>query len=228
MPILSPKLEALQHAIAYQFNNPDLLLQALSHRSTGAKNNERLEFLGDSILNFCITERLYELRPDADEGQLSRIRASLVNGESLADIAEHLELAEVIRLGVGEKRSGGKRRRSILADAVEALFGAVLLDSDFVRCRDLILQLYAVQLSDLPDAEDLKDPKTRLQELLQGRGKPLPSYTVLSESGKDHQKVFSVACQVEGIEAITANGTSRRKAEQQAAALMYQQLTHAG
>lgn len=220
------ELAKLQTALGYQFKDDHLLVLALCHRSAGASNNERLEFLGDSILNFCITEALYHLKPDATEGELSRIRASLVNGNSLAELASQFSLGDYLKLGHGERRSGGKRRKSILADALEALFGAVLLDGGHEQCRQLILAIYDSSLQNLPDAETLKDPKTRLQEYLQGRGQELPQYEVVDESGKDHQKKFVVNCHVNGTDVVSATGSSRRKAEQQAAQLMFETLQH--
>lgn len=203
--------------LGYRFSDTGLLEQALTHRSAGNRNNERLEFLGDSILNFTITRELFDLRPDAPEGDLSRIRASLVNRETLAEIATELELTAHLRLGQGERKSGGQRRNSIQANTVEALFGAILLDSDMESCRRVILTLYRERLGNLPDAESLKDPKTRLQEHLQSRGTELPEYRIVQETGKDHKKHFEVHCIVAGMEPVAGEGSSRRKAEQQAA-----------
>ena len=217
-------LEKLQQVLGYQFNDIDYLQQALTHRSIGASNNERLEFLGDSVLNFCITQNLYDLLPDAAEGELSRIRASLVNKDALAVIADTLELANYLRLGRGEKQSGGRRRYSIQADAVEAVFGAILLDAGFDPVRTVINRLYQHQYDNLPDAETLKDPKTRLQEYLQSRGLGLPSYEVIRETGRDHAKNFEVACSAADFPKANATGSSRRKAEQAAAGSMLEQI----
>ncbi len=180
--------------------------------------------MGDSILNFCITEKLFEMQPTASEGELSRIRASLVNSESLAAIAERLQLGNYIELGQGERHNGGEQRKSILSDAMEAVFGAALRDGGLEACRRLILELYRPLLLNLPSAEELKDPKTRLQEFLQGRGKKLPQYEVVAETGMDHQKKFEVICLVEGAAPASAIGSSRRKAEQLAAQKMFKIL----
>lgn len=224
---MSQSLKNLQQALEYDFTKIELLEQALTHRSVGPINNERFEFLGDSVLNFCITRKLFSLRPNASEGELSRIRASLVNREALAGLASRLELEKCIRLGRGEKQSGGQRRASIQADAVEAIFGAVLVDGGFDQCRELISRLYQTHFEDLPDAEDLKDPKTRLQEYLQSRRLGLPEYSVTSETGKDHAKRFEVSCKAADFQTATGIGTSRRKAEQAAASKMLEQFINA-
>jgi len=216
-PANSVSWQAFYTVLGYQFSDASLLQQALTHRSASSRNNERLEFLGDSVLNFTITQLLYDNKPDAAEGDLSRTRASLVNRDTLAEIANELGLHEYILLGQGERRSGGRRRESILADAVEAIFGAVLLDGGFESCRELIAKRYEDRLANLPDAESLKDPKTRLQEYMQARSMGLPNYELLSESGKDHEKKFEIACSVSGIDMVTGLGSSRRKAEQDAA-----------
>jgi ribonuclease III len=218
---LTPLLSRLEYA----FSNEALLTEALTHRSAASINNERLEFLGDGILNFVIAGRLYEQYPDMQEGDLSRLRASLVNKDSLADIAKLLGLGEYIQLGSGELKSGGRRRDSILADAVEAILGAVYLDGGFDTCRRLVLRLYAEKLQNIPDVQTLKDPKTRLQELLQSRHFSLPEYTVLEVSGKAHKQMFRVECKIEELECITsAEGRSRRKAEQAAAELAIEEV----
>jgi ribonuclease-3 len=218
---LTPLLSRLEYA----FSNEALLTEALTHRSAASINNERLEFLGDGILNFVIAARLYEQYPDMQEGDLSRLRASLVNKDSLADIAKLLGLGEYIQLGSGELKSGGRRRDSILADAVEAILGAVYLDGGFDTCRRLVLRLYAEKLQNIPDVQTLKDPKTRLQELLQSRHFSLPEYTVLEVSGKAHKQMFRVECKIEELECITsAEGRSRRKAEQAAAELAIEEV----
>ena len=213
-------LTPLCSQLGYAFSNEALLTEALTHRSAASVNNERLEFIGDGILNFVVAARLFEQYPEMQEGDLSRLRASLVNKDSLADIAKVLGLGEYIRLGSGELKSGGRRRDSILADAVEAIFGAVYLDSGFDTCRSLVLRLYADKLQNIPDVQTLKDPKTRLQELLQSRRYSLPVYTVLEVSGKAHKQCFTVECRIEELECVaTAEGRSRRKAEQAAAEL---------
>ena len=218
-------LKVLAHKLDYDFTDEALLTEALTHRSAAAANNERLEFLGDGILNFIIAARLFEQYPEMQEGDLSRLRASLVNKDSLADIARSLELGQYIKLGSGELKSGGRRRDSILADAVEAVFGAVYRDSGFDTCRDLVLRLYAEKLANVPDVQTLKDPKTSLQELLQSHRYPLPVYTVLEVSGKAHNQMFKVECSIEQLDCVTtAEGKSRRKAEQAAAKLAIEQV----
>jgi ribonuclease-3 len=208
--------------IPYRFKDPELLQLALSHRSLGRINNERLEFLGDSILNFVISARLFEIKPDNNEGQLSRLRARVVRGDTLAELAAELKLGGFIRLGEGELKSGGFKRDSILADTLEALFGAVYLDGGYEVCRQVIRHVCDPFISLLPDAEELKDPKTRLQEWLQGRGFSLPEYKVLNEAGPAHKKEFKVQCQSEQAGfSVTGDGRSRRKAEQAAAIIAY-------
>ncbi len=203
----------------YRFTDQQLLEEALTHRSRGANNYERLEFLGDSVLNLVVSSRLFELKPDASEGDLSRMRARLVRGESLADIASGLGLGKQLNLGEGEMKSGGFRRASILADAFEALLGAIFLDSDYASCRSVILDLFDPLIEKLPGIEELKDAKTRLQEWLQGRGRPLPEYTLLREEGADHAKKFHVQCTIaDDGSTVEASGSSRRRAEQAAAA----------
>ncbi len=205
--------------LEYTFNNASLLEEALTHRSFGSHNNERLEFLGDGILNFVIADELFQKHPELREGDLSRLRASLVNGEMLADIARELSLGDYIRLGSGELKSGGFRRSSILADTVESIIGAVYCDSDFENCRTLILRLFENKLNNLPDVDSLKDAKTRLQELLQSRRHSLPVYEVLGVSGKAHSQVFQVECKIDELDCfVKGKGGSRRKAEQVAAA----------
>jgi ribonuclease-3 len=191
---------------------------ALTHRSAGSSNNERLEFLGDAILGFVIADYLYANFPDADEGELSRLRAGLVKGDSLAQIAKQLDLGKYLNLGAGELRSGGHSRGSILADAVEALFAAVYLDGGYLEARRVILELFEDKLSRLSKKSQQKDPKTRLQELLQSRKNPLPTYTIISITGEQHEQCFTVTCRVDELNIITeGTGSSRRKAEQDAA-----------
>ena len=223
---LESALKSLSLQLDYSFRNEALLTEALTHRSAASINNERLEFLGDGILNFIIAASLFEHYPDIDEGDLSRLRASLVNRDSLADIAKSLDLGQYIKLGSGELKSGGRRRDSILADAVEAILGAVYLDSGFDNCRALILRLYQDKLRNIPDVQELKDPKTRLQELLQSRQYPLPDYSVLEVSGKAHNQLFKVECAIEDLDCVTtAQGKSRRKAEQAAARLAIEEVS---
>jgi len=204
--------------LGYQFRDESLLQTALTHSSFGQGHNERLEFLGDSILGWVIADALFKRFPHAREGQLSRLRAGLVKGVTLAKVARELQLGHYLRLGQGEMKSGGFRRDSILADAFEAIIGAIFLDSDIATCQQIILVLFAGRLDAQTLDDTLKDPKTRLQEFLQSRKQPLPDYRILSTSGKDHEQVFRVACEVESIaEPFEAEGTSRRYAEQAAA-----------
>lgn len=211
--------------LEYSFDDQQLLREALTHRSASSKNNERLEFLGDSILNFVIAAELFQQYPDSAEGDLSRLRASLVKKEGLVLIAHDLNLGEYLTLGGGEMKSGGHRRDSIQADAVEAIFGAVFLDAGFDTCRQLILRLYQQQLDNAPDPATLKDPKTRLQELLQGRKLSIPNYEVLDVSGKSHQQTFHVNCTIDELSLVTeAKASSRRKAEQKSALKAIEEL----
>ena len=205
---------------------PDLLTQALTHRSAGPMNNERLEFLGDALLGLVIAETLWERFPDADEGDLSRRRASLVNQESLAGLARGLGLGDYLTLGSGELRSGGFARDSILADALEAVIGAVYLDKGFDGAREMVLRLFAAPLAGLASRQAAKDPKTRLQELLQAERRPLPSYEVIDISGRQHAQHFVVRCRLEdATHAVEGEGSSRRRAEQAAAERMLGLLT---
>jgi ribonuclease-3 len=211
--------------INYRFSDQQLLKGALTHRSVGANNNERLEFLGDSVLNLVISSRLYEVHPEAQEGDLSRMRARLVRGASLSDLASSIELGKHLNLGEGEMKSGGFRRASILADAFEALIGAIFLDGGYAACQTEILRLFDPLIENLPDVEELKDAKTRLQEWLQARGRPLPEYHLLREEGADHVKKFHVQCRIsDDLNSVEAVGDSRRKAEQAAAAKVLLQL----
>lgn len=210
--------ESLCNRIDYVFNDQRLLDQALTHRSAGSGNYERLEFLGDGILNFLIAEALYSREPNASEGDLTRFRASLVKASTIADVAADIGLGECLHLGQGELGSGGFRRKSILADALEGLVGAIYLDAGFETTRDVVLRLYADRLANLPDVDSLKDAKTKLQETLQARSLGLPEYELMASEGKDHERVFTVACRVPAMKLETsATGRSRRKAEQAAA-----------
>jgi len=208
----------LEKNLHYKFNDDDLFRQALTHRSASGLNNERLEFLGDAVLDFVISNVLYQSHPDADEGDMSRLRASLVRDASLASIAQQLGIGEHLKLGGGERKSGGHQRESILADALEAVFGAVYLDAGFEAVTELIETLFAERLANLPHVDELRDPKTRLQEWLQARQRPLPQYELVDVSGKAHRQRFRVSCSV-GDENVSASGdgSSRRNAEQQAA-----------
>ena len=208
----------LQRALGHEFGDRDLLALALTHRSAGGRNNERLEFLGDSIVNHTVAEALFRRFPDAREGEMSRMRAALVKGDTLAQVAADLDLGDYLQLGAGERKSGGHRRSSILADALEAVAGAILLDGGVERCRDCVLAWMADRLDALePGAVD-KDAKTRLQEYLQGRQLALPEYRLLRVHGEEHQRQFEVACRVGDPELeARGSGSSRRKAEQAAA-----------
>lgn len=205
----------------YRFQDLELFGQALTHRSAARINNERLEFLGDAILDFVISEALYQARPDASEGDLSKLRSSLVKDSSLAALAADLGIGEHLILGGGELKSGGHRRESILADALEALFGAVFLDGGIEPATRIIQQVFAARLEALPDAADLRDPKTRLQEWLQARGMGLPDYELGKVTGEAHRQRFEVTCRVAESSAETSGeSTTRRKAEQKAAMAM--------
>ena len=208
----------LLNRLGHNFSNPDLLELALTHRSCGSKNNERLEFLGDAILGAVVAENLFRRFPDAKEGELSRIRSLLVKGTSLAAVARELELGDHLNLGGGERKSGGQRRDSILADAVEAIIGAIYLDAGLEQARHCIEHWLSGHLAQLSDQSQQKDAKTRLQEYLQARGKTLPRYQVENVSGEAHDQYFTVSCHVQLLpEPVIAAGSSRRKAEQQAA-----------
>jgi ribonuclease-3 len=209
----------------YQFTDDALLVEALSHRSCGAVNYERLEYLGDGFLNFTIAAEVFHYYPQEDEGALSRLRASLVRQSTLAAIARELKLGDYLNLGIGELRSGGFKRDSILSDVVESIIGAVFLDAGYERARQLVLRLYGDRIEKLPPAADLKDPKTRLQEWLQAQGLDRPEYTVVDTTGKSHDMRFTVTCElVSPALSVTSTATSRRKAEQTAAARMLEKI----
>ncbi len=219
----------LERALAYKFSDPALLELAITHRSAGKKNNERLEFLGDSLVNHIIAEALYQKFPQANEGEMSRMRAALVKGDTLAEVARELQLGEYLKLGPGERKSGGRRRGSILADALEAVAGAILLDSNVERCRECILTLFESRLDSLGEQPTRKDPKTELQEYLQGRHKPLPVYELQQAGGDDHKPQFHVKCILQKPALVVIGvGASRRKAEQAAAELALQKVTQDG
>lgn len=218
-------LKALASRLGHEFAEPTLLVEAITHRSAGSNHNERLEFLGDGVLNFVIAAALFERRPDVPEGDLSRMRASLVRESTLAEIARELDLGSFLRLGSGELRSGGFRRASILADALEAIFGAVFRDAGFAAGEGLILRLFAERLDNLPDAGMLKDAKTRLQEWLQARGRALPGYRIVSETGEAHERHFIACCRLSDTDEQTqGEGSGRRRAEQAAAQRMLERL----
>ncbi|WP_406666461.1 ribonuclease III [Gallaecimonas sp. GXIMD1310] len=211
-------LETLHRRLGYQFNDQQLLVQALTHRSAGASHNERLEYLGDSILSFVIADALFARFPKANEGDMSRMRATLVKGKTLAELGSEFGLGDFLRLGPGELKSGGFRRESILADAVEAIIGAIYLDADLAVVREHILRWYQSRLGSIQPGVAQKDPKTRLQEYLQGKRLALPHYQVEKVEGEAHKQVFTVSCQVDGIDQpFSGSGASRRKAEQAAA-----------
>lgn len=215
----------LEHTIGYHFANRALLTQALTHRSHSAKHNERLEYLGDALLETIISAALYHRRPTAPEGDLTRLRAAVVKGTNLAEIAKNLNLGDFLQLGDGERKSGGHRRDTILADAVEAIIAAVYLDSDFAQCEQFTLTLFADSLAALPSAENLKDAKTRLQEYLQGRSLPLPTYSLIKEEGPEHARQFTIRVESEQKSAVATAG-SRKKAEQAAAFSLLAQYTY--
>jgi ribonuclease-3 len=216
-----------EKTLHYRFRDSSRLDQALTHRSVGGKHNERLEFLGDAVLALIIAENLYRLLPEAAEGYLTRLRARLVRKETLAEIGIEIRLGDWLKLGPGELKSGGFRRASILANGVEAILGAVYLDGGLDEARRLVGALYADRLNSLPAEDDLKDPKTRLQERLQAEGQELPSYAIESMSGEAHRRHFTVSCTVAAMGLRTeASARSRREAEQKAAEAMIAELDH--
>ena len=217
----------LSKRLGYRFEDQSLLLQALTHRSAKGTHNERLEFLGDSILGFVIAQALFERFPKHNEGDLTRMRSSLVKGVTLAEIGRNFHLGEHLILGPGELKSGGHRRESILEDAVEAIIGAVYLDSDISQCKTLVLSWFEQRLNDIKPGHEQKDPKTRLQEYLQGRKIELPVYELIQITGQSHNQEFTVKCvtSITNQEVIT-KGTSRRKAEQAAAQQVLELIHH--
>ncbi|NOH98586.1 ribonuclease III [Vibrio sp. 99-70-13A1] len=224
---MNSPIDKLERKIGYQFNDADLIHLALTHRSAAGKHNERLEFLGDSILSFVIADDLYHRFPKVNEGDMSRMRATLVRGHTLAELGREFELGDYLKLGPGELKSGGFRRDSILADAVEAIIGAVYLDSDTEVVRRIILSWYQSRLESIQPGISQKDPKTRLQEFLQGRRNPLPVYTVTNIKGEAHNQEFTVECEVAGADKpVIGKGTSRRKAEQAAAETALERLSN--
>jgi len=215
---LSETRTSLLRALAYDFADRELLGLALTHRSAGGRNNERLEFLGDALINACVAEALYLRYPDLEEGDLSRLRASLVNQETLAEVARELDLGSYLTLGPGELKSGGFRRASILADALEGVVGAVFLDTGFEAARRVTLHLLESRLAAPLSTEALKDSKTRLQEVLQARELPLPAYAVEAVRGEPHKQTFRVSCTIPALQIRTeGEAGSRRAAEQEAA-----------
>ena len=219
--MLTLKYQRLEQRLGYHFEDQRQLQLALTHRSHGATNNERLEFLGDSILNFVIGEELFKRFPEVREGQLSRLRSQMVKGETLAEIAREFELGDCLVLGEGEMKSGGNNRDSILADSVEAIIGAIYLASGLDVCRERVLSWFASRLNKLGLNTSAKDSKSRLQEYMQAQRQPLPEYQVVDVSGEGHAQMFTIECRV----ALSKNSTSatasnRREAEKQAAAQM--------
>ena len=216
----------MRERLAYEPRDPGLFRAALTHRSAAGANNERLEFLGDAVLNLVTARHLYNAFPDAAEGDLSRLRARVVSREPLAEVAAELDVGQVLQLGSGELKSGGFRRQSILADALEAVFGAIYLDGGLAAAEPVILRLFGPRIAALPEPEALKDAKTRLQEYLQSRSLSLPRYAVVRVEGEDHAQTFEVSCEVPalGVRA-QGRGSSRRRAEQEAAERMLSQIT---
>jgi ribonuclease III len=215
----------VRERLGYEVRDAALFGAALTHRSAARSHNERLEFLGDAVLNLSIAEHLYRANPQASEGDLSRLRAWLVSSPPLAEVAAKIGLGEVLRLGSGELKTGGFRRESILADALEALFGAVYLDGGLDEARRVICALFAERMARMPDADELKDSKTRLQEHLQSRGLPLPTYEVVRTEGEIHAQTFWVRCEVSTLGlGATGQGLSRRRAEQEAAAVVLREM----
>jgi ribonuclease-3 len=222
-------LQILTKRLPYKFVNQSLLSQALTHRSYSAQNNERLEYLGDGALNFIIANQLYQRFTNLDEGDLSRLRAQLVKEATISEIALSLDLGDALKLGEGELKSAGWRRPSILADALEAIIGAVYLDGGFSAAEALVLHLYAEKLNTIDPKVIDKDPKSLLQELLQGKKVAVPEYAVVHTGGEAHAQLFIVECFIQKMDIRTVGeGTSRRIAEQQAAQLALQALEKIG
>ncbi|XOV82086.1 MAG: ribonuclease III [bacterium] len=221
-PGTAAELDRLQRQLGYRFSNPALLQQALTHKSYSKDNNERLEFLGDAVLGYLIGHRLYRLEKQHAEDALSLMRANLVRGSSLADVAKRINLAACLRLGTGERKSGGRQRNSILADALEAVIGAIHEDKNggIAACRTVVERLFEDRINGL-DPQNLKDAKTRLQELLQAAALDLPEYRVSQIEGADHQRAYTVTCEIPVLSIqCDATASSRRRAEQAAAARM--------
>jgi ribonuclease-3 len=221
---MKPKHAALQRTIGYQFQEPALLVRALTHRSFGAENNERLEFIGDGLVNAVVAELLFSHYPDLDEGSLSRLRSKLVSKEGLATLAERFELGPLVLLGAGERKSGGRHRASIMADTVEALAGGMLVEAGFGMASEIVASWFVADIASL-DIHTTRDAKTRLQEWLQGKGYPLPAYEVIAIFGDDHNQIFEVACSCKAAESRqVGTASSRKKAEQKAAEAMLEIL----
>jgi len=226
-PVPTERCSALCNRLGHVFAQPQLLQRALIHRSYAPEHNERLEFLGDSVLGCIVAKYLYDAYPQLSEGELSRLRSNLVKEETLAILAQQLELGSYLKLGEGERKTGGSRRPSILADAMEALFGAIFMDSGFVDAEKAVLNLLVPYLAQV-DVQTLgKDAKTLLQEYLQGKRIPLPTYSIVTTQGQAHEQSFEVECAIPSLKISTRGaGSSRRNAEQQAAQAAYQQLSN--
>ncbi|MDA8786725.1 ribonuclease III [Porticoccaceae bacterium] len=222
---MASNVRQLEERLQYQFRDPELLSLALSHRSCGSSNNERLEFLGDSILGVTVTDFLYHQFPQAREGDLSRMRSQIVRAESLAQVAKKLQLGPELSLGPGEMKSGGQRRDSILGDTVEALIGAVYLDTGIDAARGAVNNWFKELLAAASDAQPVKDAKTALQEWLQQRSKPVPQYELVNTGGEAHSRLFTVSCKIDQVnKTISATASSRRKAEQLVAEQLLSEL----
>lgn len=229
MEIATSALDALSRELGHAFAEPGLLAQALTHRSVQRVNNERLEFLGDAVLGMVVAEELFRRFPRADEGQLTRLRASLVNKQTLAALAQSLGLGPHLRLGEGERKSGGWRRESILANALEAVMGAIYLDAGLERCRQRVLAWLAGALDAADPGSVVKDPKTALQEFLQARRLPVPDYCTVLVEGPPHDRRFVVECRLETLDGpVRGEGNSRRRAEQAAAQAALEALSGGG
>ena len=227
--MVTPAQRRLAARLGHSFADAGLLVRALTHRSAGAHNNERLEFLGDSILTFLVAEHLYGTCPDAPEGKLTRLRSRIVRRESLAAAARKLGVGDALVLGAGERKTGGRERESILAGAFEAIVAALYLDSDLPACRDRVRTLLEDRFEAAARDDGGKDAKTRLQELMQSRARPLPTYRVVEVDGAAHRRSFTVRCHVEGIDEDTmGTGSSRRRAEQDAASRVMALLDEPG
>lgn len=214
-----------EQSLGHVFKNKNYLTTALTHRSASNNNNERLEYLGDALLGFIIAEALYRQFPGASEGELTRLRATLVKGETLARLARQLQLGDYIKLGSGELKSGGWRRQSILSNTMEAIIGAIYLDAGMESCRECVLSLYRELLKQTSLDNLVKDPKTRLQEYLQSQQQKLPDYKIIAEKGEAHARVFTVQCKIEHLDiTVEAEGRTKRNAEQAAAQLILKQL----
>lgn len=216
--------ERLLKSIGYVFKDESLLKIAVTHRSHSAKHNERLEYLGDAVLNMCMAEELYKQFPHAREGDLSRMRANLVRGTTLSELGVELEIGEHLRLGPGELKTGGHRRASILEDTMEAIIGAIYLDAGLEPCREILLGWFAARLKGLDVNANSRDHKSTLQEWLQGRGHPLPEYELIKTEGDDHDQTFYIKCSSDGGVFAEGIGKSRKSAEQKAAELLLEKL----